>query len=66
MEKRIPGTFEGSEFLKKHRKKGNGAHQLDDQRGFQNECRQPYDSADLGRRNGLLHSAALHQADPPP
>lgn len=25
-----------------------------------------HDTADLGRRNGLLHSAALHQADPPP
>ena len=66
MEQRVPGAPKDSEFLNEHREEGDGSYQLDDQRRPQNKCRQPHDPAHLGRCDGLLHRAALHQADPPP
>ena len=49
--------------MAKHRQHGQCAQQFDQKRSSQDEPCQTDDSADLWRRNCILHGAALHQGD---
>ena len=63
MEKRQPKRFEETVFHPEGGQQENRADQLQQQRGGHDEPGQVHDAAHLGRRDGFLHGAALHEAD---
>ena len=63
MEKRVPHTREKSKLARKEREQKEGSHHFNNERDKDDELCQPHNAADLRSRDGLLHCAALHQAD---
>ena len=51
-------------FRHKHRHESQCAQQFKKEDAFQNKPGEPYNTAHLGRGNGILHGAALHQRNP--
>ena len=64
MKQSIPQPPDRTVFLTEHRGQQRRARQLDQHCGAQDEARQLHDAADVVGGDGLLHGAALHQADP--
>lgn len=63
MKQRVPYALCKPQLFIKHGKKKRRSQQFDRQRRFENKLGQADDASHLGRRNGFLHGASLHQPD---
>ena len=63
MEERHPGPLQPAVIARKVRQQQAGAQELRASRELQDEAQHAHDAADLLRRDGVLHRAALHEAD---
>ena len=66
MKQGIPKSLYQAEFLPENGEQRGSPQQLYHQGSFQDKTCQAHDPAHIRRSDGLLHRAALHQADPPP
>ena len=62
----IPKSLYQAEFLPENGEQRGSPQQLYHQGSFQDKTCQAHDPAHIRRSDGLLHRAALHQADPAP